>query len=273
MKKMSSLKQIINRLLHAKEQDNVQSKMPAPTNDEHQVGDLEANIPGQYRFCEKSTIADLAHSGKTYWKFTQSREGLSQEAVFAQYEEGKVTKAQDADCWLSFVESENIGKCIGYGDVLSKLDFSENSDFVQEHGADVVIERQNAFGEYTAQCLAVEKNYSLSAPETIAMIIDMSNFRATQMMFLGVIRDFGETLERYGFQESADFFRFIKERFSVMYEQDVQYLKEQLPQTLRDFYFYREEENLDCASYDQDYGIAHVPDRTSPRICEDEKER
>lgn len=229
---MSKLKQIIDHLFHAKEQDDAQSRIPVTTNEERQVENLDTNIPSQYRFCEKSTIADLAHSGKTYWKLTQSREGLSQETVFVQYEEGRVTKAQDADCWLSFVESENIGKCIGYGDVLSKLDFSENSDFVQEHGTDVVIERQNAFGEYTAQCLAVEKNYSLSDPETIAMIIDMSDFRATQTMFLGVMGDFGETLEKYGFQESADFFRFVKERFSVMYEQDAQYLKEQLPQTV-----------------------------------------
>lgn len=69
---------------------------------------------------EKLTLQDLAKLGKTYWRFSQSEKGRSQESCFAEYLPGHITVAETGEK-LSFVSEDTIALCFMYGDKLTKL--------------------------------------------------------------------------------------------------------------------------------------------------------
>lgn len=256
---MSRIREIVRRWLNGTKKENDVEVQMVHNNVGKPSTELMQPVPKQYKLCVKTTIAELASSGQTYWKFTQSRSGRSQENVFAEYKKGKVTVAADKDCGLSFVESGNIGMCIGYGDVLTKLNFAPESVFAQQHGDNIVNVRNNVFGEYTAQYLETAEQYSLSDPKTIAMIVEMSEPPAIRTMFWGALVDFDELLDNYGFHESADFFRFLKTQYSVMFDLDVQHLKNELPQALNTFKMLQEEKD-DVFYGDYAHAIEQTPD-------------
>lgn len=259
MNEMSRIREAVRRWLSGAKKEKDIKIQTIRNNVGKQSKELTQPVPEQYKLCAKTTIAELASSGQTYWKFTQSQSGCSQENVFAEYKKGEVTVAADKDCWLSFVESGNIGMCIGYGDTLTKLNFAPESTFVRQYGDNIVNVRNNAFGEYTTQYLETAEQYSLSDPKAIAMIVEMSEPPAVRTMFWGALVDFDELLDHYGFQESADFFRFLKAQYSVMFDLDVRHLKNELPQALDTFKALQEEKD-DVFYGDYDRAMEQMPD-------------
>ena len=71
---------------------------------------------------ERLTLQDLSKSRKTFWRFSQSKEGRSQESFFAEYWPGHITVVETGEK-LSFVSEDTIALCFMYGDKLTKLDF------------------------------------------------------------------------------------------------------------------------------------------------------
>ena len=196
--------------------------------------DIHKDIPERYEGYDIMAMSDLASLDHTFWKFTQSIKGRSHEDHFAEYKAGRIESAIDKDEWLSFVDDDHIGNCVGYGDRLTLLNFEpENKDF-QLIANEPVIYKNNAFGEYVAKHLLVEEHYSLENPETIAKIIEMSNFKAVRSMFYG-FSPIDEVLDKYGFSDSKDFVDFIKDRFSFAYSEDIEDLKDNIYHLLEEW--------------------------------------
>lgn len=183
-------------------------------------------IPTRYEGCKIVKMLDLAKSLHTYWKFTQSEPGLSQEEHFSKYELGNMETAADDDEWLSFVKDENIGNCIGYGDRLTKLCFAETNQQFTKIANDPVIKKENFIGEMTARRLIPEEHFELQNPETIAKIISLSNTRAIITLFHHPLSDLETVLEHYNFKESLNFARYIKKQYSFENIENINKLKE-----------------------------------------------
>lgn len=77
---------------------------------------------------EPRTLGDLAKSGHSFFRFSQSQPGRSLERVYAEYIPGKITEATDKDKYLSFVTEETIAMCFMYGDMLTSLKFDLNDE-------------------------------------------------------------------------------------------------------------------------------------------------
>ena len=75
---------------------------------------------------DKVTLKDLVKTGLTFWRFSQSEPGRSVEPYFEQYIPGVISTAKNSEKKLSFVDEEHIGKCIVYGDMLTRLNFDLN---------------------------------------------------------------------------------------------------------------------------------------------------
>lgn len=121
---------------------------------------------------DAKTLGDLAQSGHSFFRFSQSQPGRSVENVYAEYIPGKITKALDEDKYLSFVTEETIAKCFMYGDMLTSLKFDINDEEFKKI-ADVPFRRiGGALGEYESKYLLVDQNYSLEDVNTIVKIFD-----------------------------------------------------------------------------------------------------
>ena len=99
------------------------------------------DIPDKYSGCDIYTLEELAKSGNTYWKFTQSQKGMSSENVYINCEKGKITEAIDKEEWLSFVRANTIAACLGYGDQLTKFVFDLSDPLFSSIKNEIVIKK------------------------------------------------------------------------------------------------------------------------------------
>lgn len=153
---------------------------------------------------KKKRLRDLADDERTYWKFTQSKPGLSYESnVFALYEEGKLTHSLDKDKLLSFVSDQTIYRCYMYGDQLTKLCFDKNNPLFQEIQKLPYINKGGGLGEYETSCLLVEKIYSLREKETIRLLFSTIPSRIGNINTNWLVK-FEKNLRKFGFDESAE---------------------------------------------------------------------
>lgn len=191
---------------------------------------------------EPNNLEDLAKSGKTFWKFTQSHPGMSHENLYSDYEEGKITVADDPVNWLSFTTSDRIGTCVGYGDRLTKLCFDLSNPLFNSIKDTEIIDRGNMFGEIISRKLLVEKNYSLEDPKTVCMIIKMSKEKSVRDMFSG-FSPVSEVLEKYKFDKSLDFCRYIEERTDFAYFDQITDLKDNIDKIYENWKINYEKQN------------------------------
>ena len=153
---------------------------------------------------ERNSLKDLSTLNHTYWKFTQSKPGRSYETnVFAEYKVNEITRAKDPDKGLSFTTEEYITKCFMYGDQLTKLCFSQDNPKFLEIQNNTYKSIGSALGELETDSLLVEKIYSLKHKETIRLLVSM-------IPDIGV-STFKKRLEGYGFMESANLLKKIKQ--------------------------------------------------------------
>lgn len=183
-------------------------------------------VPKRYEGYKIVKMLDLTKDLHTYWKFTQSEPGLSQEEHFAKYEIGNIETAVDEDEWLSFVKDENIGNCIGYGDRLAKLCFKKTDQQFRKIANDPVIKKENFIGEMTARRLIPEEHFELENPETIVKIISLSNTRAIITLFHHPLSDLETVLEHYNFKKSLNFVQYIKRQYPFENIENINKLKE-----------------------------------------------
>lgn len=138
-------------------------------------------IPPRYRSYEITNIQEMGLKEKSFWKFTQSRPGLSIEYLYEPYEVDKMEQAQTEDELLSFVRGEDIGRCVGYGDRLTELSFDCGDERVNNIKNNLVIKKNNSLGEYATKQLFVKRHYSLEDPETIKKILELSSPKAIRV--------------------------------------------------------------------------------------------
>lgn len=165
---------------------------------------------------ERNSLKDLSTLNHTYWKFTQSKPGRSYETnVFAEYKVNEITRAKDPDKGLSFTTEEYITKCFMYGDQLTKLCFSQDNPKFLEIQNNTYKSIGSALGELETDSLLVEKIYSLKHKETIRLLVSMipDNEKISQLTWFTNIggSTFKKRLEGYGFMESANLLKKIKQ--------------------------------------------------------------
>lgn len=187
-------------------------------------------IPPRYRSYEITNIQEMGLKEKSFWKFTQSRPGLSIEDIYEPIEVDKMEQAQTEDEWLSFVGGENIGKCVGYGDRLTELSFDCKDERVNAIKNNLVIKKNNSLGEYATKQLLVKWHYSLEDPETIKKILKMSSPKAIRAFLYGSICNAQSVLEQYGFAQSKNFISYIMKNNSFMYENEILEFKSNIDQ-------------------------------------------
>ena len=165
-------------------------------------------------FNEPKTLGDLAKSGHSFFRFSQSQRGRSVEGVFAEYISGKVTMAKDEDKYLSFVTEETIPMCFMYGDMLTSLKFDLNDEeFIKI--ADTPFKYiGGALGEYESKYLLVDNNYSLEDVNTIIRLFDYVT--STNQLITIFYFSFGSLEQRlhdFHFYESEKLVRYLKGEF------------------------------------------------------------
>lgn len=171
---------------------------------------------------EGLTLENLAESGKTFWKFSQSQKGRSIESVYEVYEDGKITIAHDEEKLLSFVEEKNISKCVMYGDVLTKICMDRNDPNFQSICKNEVRFLGGALGEYECKKLLVEKTYSLEHKEGIRVLFSITPPDQVCFLLKGRVNDpnmweLESKFIKWGFGESEKLMKEINERYNPEY--------------------------------------------------------
>lgn len=157
---------------------------------------------------KSKTLNSLANQSHTYWKFSQTEAGRSQEKnVFTEYKENEITEATDPDKALSFTDENHIVKCFMYGDQLTKLCFSTKNPKFRKIKKTPYKYIGGSFGEYETGKLVTEKNYSLSSKSTIRLLTELIPPDMKNLYKTGWFRrynSFEERLRNFGFYDSAD---------------------------------------------------------------------
>ena len=165
---------------------------------------------------EKLTLQDLAKLGKTYWRFSQSEKGRSQENCFAKYLPSQITVAEKGEK-LSFASEDTIAVCFMYGDILTKLNFDITDTKFKEIMNCKVHKTGNILGEYQSEKLLTEENYSLKEISTIKKIFSMvkDDWQIVRIFSYenSCGEDFVGILKKFGFGESASLVACLKSRF------------------------------------------------------------
>ena len=182
-------------------------------------------------------LRDLAEENTVLCKFSQSDPSrkTSFESYFVAYPEHSVVTAEGEDGRLSFVRGKDIAKCSMYGDQVTVFDFDRNSPAFAKIQDDEFHEIGNTLGELTAKRLVVKENHSLAAPKTIALILKLSSPDSSFRFFCGVFETPEERMENLGFHESADFVRYITDKYNTLNIDDLQYIKDHADQILQEY--------------------------------------
>jgi len=162
---------------------------------------------------DKVTLKDLAKTGLTFWRFSQSKPGRSAELHFEQYIPTVITTAKDRVKKLSFVDEEHIGMCIIYGDTLTRLNFDLNDKNFQAIENCEVKRVGNFFEEYESEKLLPAENYSLEELITLKMIIQMTKHHEyfVRMCASDTHKgDLWQVLKSYGFTHSSNVMKQIR---------------------------------------------------------------
>lgn len=188
---------------------------------------------------EPKTLKDLAFTGKTYWKFSQSCKEIksSAESHFLEYPEYSIIIAQNPERpFLSFTSQEYIGNCHMYGDQITQINIDLNDpEFLKI--ADTELGHIGAsLGEYYAQKIYTGKNYSMRDPSNVAMVLRMSNVIAMRCFIWGSgsCENQVQRFRRMGFEQSANMLAYIQQNYKF-YLEDMQKLKKDLETITKKF--------------------------------------
>lgn len=160
------------------------------------------------------TLGDLANSGHSFLRFSQSQPGRSIEKVYAEYVPGKITEAKDEEKLLSFVTEETIAICFMYGDTLTKLKFDLDDEEFKKI-ADTPFNRiGNSLGEYESKYLLVDNNYSLEDVNTIVKLFSyVTSTKQLISIFYFPSGSLDEWLHNLKFYESEKLVKYLKGAF------------------------------------------------------------
>ena len=163
------------------------------------------------------TLGDLAQTGHSFYRFSQSGRGRSIENNFAKYIPGKITVAEDNEKYLSFVTEETIAMCFMYGDIITKLNFNLGDVRFQKIANVPVNYVGGMLEEYESKYLLVEQNYYLSDINTMEMLFGLVKDRNQldglfNMIYLGQ-GTFLDKLNKYKFTESAKLLKYLQEEY------------------------------------------------------------
>ena len=144
---------------------------------------------------DKVTLKDLAKTGLTFWRFSQSEPGRSVEPYFEQYIPGIISTAKNSEKKLYFVD-------------LNDRNFQaiENCE-VKRVGY--------SFEEYECDNLLPAENYSLEDLDTLKMLIQMTKSHVVFVSMCANDTNKGklwQVLKSYGFTHSSNVMKQIRSK-------------------------------------------------------------
>lgn len=140
----------------------------------------------------QTSLKKLALSGKNgYWKFSQSapNKGFTCEKsdVYENYNHYmEIIEAKDKEMMLSFVAAKNLYLCFSFGDQITQLLFDVNNPSFKKIMELPAYIQNNSVGEIKTDFLIPLNSYSISEPQTLKHIVDLSGenrYKAIQTIF------------------------------------------------------------------------------------------
>lgn len=176
---------------------------------------MTKELKNLFELQDKVTLKDLAKTGITFWRFSQSEPGRSVEPYFEQYIPGVISTAKNSEKRLSFVDEEHLGVCIVYGDLLTRLNFDLNDKNFQTIEKYEVKRVKNRLNEFECEKLLPAENYSLEELSTLKMIIQMTKSHVDFVDMCANDTNKGklwQVLKSYGFTHSSNVMKQIRSK-------------------------------------------------------------
>lgn len=183
--------------------------------------------------CEApKTLGDLAKSGHSFFRFSQSQPGRSVEKVYAEYVPGKITEAMDGDKYLSFVTEETVAICFMYGDMLTSLKFDLNDEEFKKIADTPFKYTGNLLGEYESKYLLVDTNYSLEDVNTIVKLFDyVTSTEQLITIFFFTNGSLEKRLHDFKYYESEKLVKYLKNEF----QNDIHITPEEVRELIKEY--------------------------------------
>ena len=155
-------------------------------------------------------------------------------------------EAQDKEMMLSFVSARNLYKCIFFGDQITHLLFDVDNSTFQSIMNSPAYKQGNIFEEIKTDFLIPLESYSISEPETIQYIINLSQENRTDaIQYIFVYDIYRKKLEKLAkidskFKKSFAFVEYVQKLttsiFKGRWEKKIKYISENLDDLITDFY-------------------------------------
>lgn len=144
-----------------------------------------------------------------YYKLSKSNPSVAKlcyEGHFKKYDPDTIVRSNDY--FLSFVQAENVISCMVYGDQLTEIIIDPSHPLFEEIADEEMESLSSGLGELRARAVIAGKSYSLSEPETIERIIQMtseSKLKILSEIDADALFSVAQHLEKLGFYQSLDY--------------------------------------------------------------------
>ncbi len=182
------------------------------------------------------TLKDLCTTGHSYWKFTQSEPGRSEEKLYAEYTPGQITKAEDPDKKLSFADEKHVITFHMYGDQLTELVIDKKNKQFKEIANNPIKLTNASLGEIETEALLVKANYSLKDRDTLIKIIEMTQNDMQLYNLFSPTWPIFNRLMSFGFKESANImYEIYKQLYDNLNKQPFEEAKAQMLHIIKEY--------------------------------------
>lgn len=159
------------------------------------------------------------YDGQVFYKISKSCLDIAKyccEPYFTKYIPKTIVR-DTGEHYLCYVPGQNIIGCIPYGDLLTEIVFDSTNPMFELIADEEVFFVGGAFNEYRSRAVLTGQSYSLSDPNTIKRIIDMTpdvqlRIRTKtdcKMDYLSI----AQHLEKLGFYRSLEYWNTIVARY------------------------------------------------------------
>ena len=157
----------------------------------------------------------------------------------------RIVEAGDKEMMLSFVTASNLYKCVPFGDQITHLLFDINNSTFQSIMNSPAFKQGNTFGEIKTDFLIPLESYSISKPETLQLIVDLSREnRNNAIFYIFMCNIYSDKLERLTmidskFKRSLSFIDYVRNSATSIYghewEKKIKYISEKLDDLIAKF--------------------------------------
>lgn len=184
----------------------------------NEVNEIICNEPLNQNMMDISTVKDLAD--KIYYKISKSSSDIKSfcsESHYIEYQENSIIKDKGSH-YICFVPAEYVVLCIHYGAQLTEIKFDSTDCRFDEIASEEAKFGGMIWHEFNARAVMTGRNYSLSEPETLQMIVDMAlpdNLVKAVLMEETEKLSISNHLKKLGFEETLSLWEEIQNNVNL----------------------------------------------------------